>query len=187
MLTPTDEQKKALRQRIRELRKVQSESAYFHDSQRIMEKVEQLPEFREAQTVMIYWSIAGEVFTHEFIRKWSLNKRFILPSIEGDTMNLKRYTGDSNLIAGDLYSIPEPEGALFEDTEGIDMVIVPGIAFDRNNNRMGRGKAYYDRFLRNLSIYKAGVCFSYQLFDQIPVYETDVKMDIVITCESTDG
>lgn len=186
MTTPTDLQKNALRQRVRELRKVQTEFSCYHNSQRIMEDVEQLPAFKEAQIVMIYWSIAGEVYTHDFIRKWYGCKRFILPSIDGDLMNLKEYTGESNLIAGDLYNIPEPDGPLFKEPEKIDLVIVPGTAFDIKNNRMGRGKAYYDRFLKSLNVFKAGVCFSYQLFDQIPVDETDVKMDIVITGESTD-
>ncbi len=181
MSLQTDQLKKELRQLVRELRKAQPESEYMKDSAVIMERLEQLPAFRNAETVMIYWSIAGEVYTHDFIRKWSDNKRFILPSIDGDRMNLKEYTGESNLKAGDLYNIPEPDGRLFEEVEKIEMIIVPGVAFDRNNNRMGRGKAYYDRFLQNLNVYKAGVCFSFQLFDQIPADETDVKMDIVIT------
>jgi 5-formyltetrahydrofolate cyclo-ligase len=177
----TGQSKKELRRLVKLLKEKQETGDYFSSSALIMKSVEAQPAFRAASTVMIYWSIRGEVFTHDFIRKWSGEKRFVLPSVNGEIMNLKLYGGEERLVAGDLYQIPEPDGPLFDDLKSIDLVIVPGIAFDRKNNRMGRGKAYYDRFLKLLQTTKIGVCFTFQLFDVIPADENDVGMDMVIT------
>lgn len=60
------------------------------------------------------------------------------------------------------------------------MVIVPGIAFDLNNNRLGRGKAYYDKFLEKINTVKIGLCFDFQIVDKVPIESTDIKMDLVL-------
>ncbi len=175
------EKKKEVRKLIKQLKEQQLQEDYFFESAEIMKTVEQLPAFVSASTVMVYWSIKGEVYTHEFINKWSSHKRIILPSVEGELMNLKLYQGDDNLIPGDRYEIPEPDGPVFTDYESIDLIIVPGIAFDKANNRMGRGKAYYDRFLKSLKVTKVGVCFFFQLLDEVPADQNDISMDMVIT------
>lgn len=174
------ELKKELRRKVKLLKKNHAESAYFKDSAEILASVETHTAFINAQTVMAYWSIKGEVFTHDFIRKWSSKKRIILPSVDADVMNLKLFNGSDKLIAGDLYNIPEPDGRLFTEYEKIDLIIVPGVAFDKSNNRMGRGKAYYDKFLHNIKVPKIGICFNFQLFDNIPIDVNDIKMDVVI-------
>lgn len=177
------ELKKELRRKVKLLKENHVESAYFKESVEILTSVEMHPAFVNAQTVMAYWSIKGEVFTHDFVRKWSSKKRIILPSVDRDVMNLKWFDGSEKLIAGDLYGIPEPDGPLFTEYEMIDLIIVPGVAFDKKNNRMGRGKAYYDKFLHNLNAPKIGICFNFQLFDDIPFDANDIKMDVVI-CNS---
>ena len=174
------EQKKELRRTVKLLKENHAESAYFKESEEILASVGMHQAFVNAQTVMAYWSIKGEVFTHDFIRKWSSKKRIILPSVDGDVMNLKLFDGSDKLIAGDLYNIPEPDGPLFTEYEKIDLIIVPGVAFDRSNNRMGRGKAYYDKFLHDIKTPKIGICFNFQLFDNIPFDANDIKMDVVI-------
>lgn len=177
----TVKSKEELRQLVKLLKGKQETAEYFRRSAIIMDSIESQPGFRDASTVMMYWSIRGEVFTHDFIRKWAGKKRIVLPSVDGDTMNLKIFNGEEHLIDGDLYRIPEPDGPLFFDQESIDLIIVPGIAFDRKNNRMGRGKAYYDRFLVTIKAKKTGVCFRFQMFDDIPADENDIRMDMVIT------
>lgn len=177
----TDEAKKEIRKIVKKLKGDLDQEQYFSKSRSIMEQIEALPEFVQSGTIMMYWSIPGEVFTHTSIQNWASAKRIILPSVDGETMNLKEYTGEKNLISGDLYQIPEPDGALFTDYNSIELIIVPGIAFDRQNNRMGRGKAYYDRFLQTLSTVKVGICFDFQIFNHIPVDEHDVAMDKIIS------
>lgn len=75
----------------------------------------------------------------------------------------------------------EPTGELFTDYDLIDVAIVPGMAFDREGHRLGRGKGYYDRFLAQLPhIYKIGICFPFQLVDKVPADVHDILMDEVI-------
>ena len=63
----------------------------------------------------------------------------------------------------------------------IDLTIVPGVAFDRQHNRLGRGKGFYDRLLSTLDVPKIGICYDFQLKDQIPAEPFDRKMDLIIT------
>ena len=173
--------KKLLRQEIKKRKALQSKEEYFSASANILSKIELLPEFQKAEIILAYWSIEGEVYTHDFIRTWSQRKHLLLPSVNGDTMLIKKYENENHLISGDLYGIPEPDGPEFTEYKLIDFVIVPGVAFDRNNNRMGRGKAYYDKFLKHLTAYKCGICFDFQLVDEVPSDENDISMDIVFT------
>jgi len=173
--------KKLLRQEIRRRKALQSKEEYYSSSAMIMSGIEQLSVFQNANVILAYWSIQGEVYTHDFVRKWSQIKRILLPSVDEDTMLIKEYKSENQLISGDLFGIPEPEGPEFTDYNLIDFVIVPGVAFDRNNNRMGRGKAYYDKFLKHLTAYKSGICFDFQLVNEVPSDENDISMDIVIS------
>ena len=79
------------------------------------------------------------------------------------------------------FGIQEPTGELFTDYDTIDVAIIPGMAFDAEGHRLGRGKGYYDRFLSRVPhLYKIGLCFSWQLVDHVPYDEHDIKMDEVI-------
>ena len=119
--------------------------------------------------------------THEFIRKWSREKRILLPVVVGDDLELRLYTGPEDLNPG-AYGIEEPTGELFTDYADIDFIAVPGVAFDRNGNRLGRGKGYYDRLLPRIpSAHKAGICFPFQLVEEVPAEPFDIRMDEIIT------
>ena len=175
------EQKKQIRREVKARKAAHAEEAYYAASQSISSKIEQLPEFQQAETVLAYWSMAGEVFTHDFVKKWAKSKQLLLPVIEGDMMAIKEFNPEKPLIAGSLKGLLEPVGETFTDIDRIDFIVVPGIAFDKENNRLGRGKAYYDRFLKHVDTYKAGICFEFQFFDEVPADASDIKMDRVIT------
>ena len=86
-----------------------------------------------------------------------------------------------DLQAG-AFGILEPTGKLFTDYEKIDVVVVPGMAFDKEGHRLGRGKGYYDRFLAKIrNTYKIGLCFPWQLVDNVPTDEHDILMDEIMT------
>lgn len=130
---------------------------------------------------MLYHSLKDEVDTHAFIRKWSRKKRILLPVVVGDDLELRIYTGPDDMAIG-AYGIDEPTGELFTDYAAIDFIAVPGVAFDRSGNRLGRGKGYYDRLLPRIpSAYKAGICFPFQLVEEVPAEAFDIRMDEVIT------
>lgn len=175
------QQKKVLRKEIREIKNTYTLEQKKAISKDILSRVESLPEFLEAGCIMAYWSMDDEVYTHDLIEKWSRIKQIILPVVKGDQLQLKLFRGEKALKAGEKFGIPEPTGELFTDYDEIELVIVPGVAFDRQNNRMGRGKAYYDQLLKELKAFKLGICFQFQLLEKIPHDDLDIKMDLVIT------
>lgn len=120
-----------------------------------------------------------EVRTHSFIEKWSQSKQIILPVVKGCELELHTYTGKQYLSIG-AYGIKEPTGKSFYNYSQIDLAIIPGVAFDKSGNRLGRGKGYYDRLLPNLSALKIGICFSFQYLEEIPAETFDIRMDRVI-------
>lgn len=172
-------EKKNIRNKIKAIKSVIPDAEKQLLADLVFSKLELLPEFWSANTIFIYWSLPDELPTHKFIDKWWSTKQFILPSVVDNAMILKRYSGPANMIIGQL-GISEPiTQANYE--EQIDLVIVPGIAFDRQKNRLGRGKGFYDRFLDHKEIYKIGVCFDFQLLDSIPATSDDIKMNKIIS------
>lgn len=161
--------------------KTRHSSSTTRQSAEILAALEAHPAFRAATTVLLYHSLKDEVDTHEFIRNWSREKRILLPVVVGDDLELRLYTGPEDLKPG-AYDIEEPTGELFTDYADIDFIAVPGVAFDRNGNRLGRGKGYYDRLLPRIpSAYKAGICFPFQLVEEVPAEPFDIRMDEIIT------
>ena len=134
---------------------------------------------------MLYHSLPDEVDTHTIVDSLLMNgKTILLPRVTGEgTMELHRYNSPKDMEIG-AYGIMEPTGPLFTDYADIDLAIVPGVAFDHDGNRMGRGKGYYDRFLPLIpDTYKIGVCFPFQMITSIPAEEHDIRMDEIITSQ----
>lgn len=176
-----NELKKQIRKQIREIKSQISFEDKLLRSAKIFEKLESNTAFQKAECLMFYWSMTDEVQTRDFILKWADKKVIILPSVQDDILVLRKFEGTDSLISGERYGIQEPLGEDFTDFDKIDVVIVPGIAFDIENNRMGRGKAYYDGLLPKLKAYKIAVCFDFQLINTVPTDEHDVKMNEIIT------
>ena len=144
---------------------------------------------KDARTVMLYYSLPDEVYTHTLVDALlASGKRVLLPRVTGEgTMELRCYTGPQSLEQG-AYNIMEPVGEVFTDYAQIDLAVIPGVAFDRQLNRMGRGKGYYDRLLPQLGCaYKIGICFDFQLVESIECEEHDIRMDEVITGEGQNS
>ncbi|MDR1980291.1 MAG: 5-formyltetrahydrofolate cyclo-ligase [Tannerellaceae bacterium] len=170
--------KRLLREEMALLRKGQAADTLHDLSQRILDRLESLDLFRRASCVALYHAIGGEVQTGMFIDKWQGEKRILLPVVDGEELHFVPYGGKENLNPG-AYNIPEPLQPRTEETP--ELIIVPGVAFDRSLNRMGRGKGYYDRFLQHLTVPRIGLCFAFQLVERLPVEPFDVRMDMVIT------
>ena len=174
--------KATLRREIRAAKKAVPFLEKLQRSQAIMQQVSQLPRFVEAETLLLYWSMEDEVQTHDFVEQWYRQKTILLPCVDGDDLRLRAYRGPDSMVAGEQFGIGEPTGEEFTDYERIDIIIVPGVAFDRQGNRMGRGRGFYDRLLqRTPNAYKIGVAFDFQLRDSIPTEPHDIPMDQVIS------
>lgn len=172
--------KNALRSEIKKLKKEISIEEKMIQSQEIFAQIEKEAYFQNAKTILAYWSLPDEVYTHDFIQKWSEQKRFLLPCVVADELIIREFEDKQSLVDDNVFGIGEPVGAEFTDYHQIDLVLVPGVAFDAENNRMGRGKAYYDRFLLKTQAKRVGLCFGFQLVKSVPHDSRDLKMDAVV-------
>lgn len=150
-------------------------------SQLIFKKIEQLEYFQNSKIILIYWSLDDEVYTHDFIKKWSATKTILLPVTLKDELEIREFRGTHLLKESPVMKLMEPIGKTFTSFNDIDVAIIPGLVFDKQNNRIGYGKGYFDKLLTKLNAYKIGVCFNFQLFDKIPNTKRDIKMDLVLT------
>ncbi|MGP1465522.1 5-formyltetrahydrofolate cyclo-ligase [Prevotella koreensis] len=175
-------EKKDLRKFIRMQKRQFSQQQLAELSLSVINRLMASPKMKEAKTVLMYYSLDDEVNTHDVVDTvLKQGKTVLLPKVISETeMELRRYTGPQDLQDG-FFNIMEPSGELFENYEDIDLAVIPGMAFDSQNNRLGRGKGYYDRMLPKLvNAYKIGVCFDFQHLPGIPADENDIKMDEII-------
>lgn len=174
--------KNELRQKIRMEKRRFSQQELAEASLLVIHRLMEHPRVQAASTVMMYYSLPDEVCTHTAIdRLVADGKTVVLPVVIGDgLMELRRYTGRNSLKQG-AYGIMEPVGELFTAVNSIDLIVVPGMAFDAQGHRLGRGKGYYDRFLSSAgSIYKIGICFDFQRVPFVQTTEHDVPVDEVL-------
>jgi 5,10-methenyltetrahydrofolate synthetase len=139
--------------------------------------------FQQAHILLLYSALPDEVPTQELLDELvAEGKTVLLPRVVNDTeMELRRYTGAKDLQIG-AFGILEPTGERFTDYETIEVAVVPGMAFDIQGHRLGRGKGYYDRFLTKIPhAYKIGICYPSRLLDLVPTDDNDVLMDEVIS------
>ena len=172
-------EKELIREKIKKKKQQLTDNEKEIEAANVFEKIEALPEFINAHNIMIYWSMPDELPTHNFIIRWSKKKTMLLPVVKGEDMLIKPFSTKEELKQGSL-GIWEPDTQK-EYLNSIDLVIVPGVAFDRDKSRLGRGKGYYDRYFINKRIVKIGVCFDFQLLESIPIDSFDIKMDKVVT------
>jgi len=182
------ETKESLRQKTLTLLRNQKEEDRLKKSRVIQTKLFQIREFKSAQIILFFASFDGEVDTFEMmIQAQQLGKRIGLPRIDKTCKAIIPTLVESldrDLEHGPFAILqPKENKANVLNLESIDLAIVPGIAFDRNNNRLGRGGGYYDRFLSQLSsrIPTIGLAFDFQIVDDLPhLQKHDVSVSQVI-------
>ncbi|MBN2144262.1 MAG: 5-formyltetrahydrofolate cyclo-ligase [Candidatus Aureabacteria bacterium] len=135
--------------------------------------------------IMSYVSLESEVDTVAIIKKIiKMNRVIWIPRCNGDKIESVKISSLEGLQPG-RFGIHEPgqEFSVFKRTEELDMVIVPGLGFDRFCNRLGRGKGYFDRFLSSLGNHPVtiGLAFDIQIVDFIPCNDNDRSLDFVLT------
>lgn len=178
--------KEQLRTKLqRDIRSISS-SDREQKSRKACKNVIQTPEFQQAGTVMVYLALPDEIDTHEIILAgWQQNKLVCAPKISWRQRHMipvrisTLETGFSTEVAN-LRNPTEGTPVPFGE---IDFIVIPGLGFDKNGSRLGRGASYYDRFLSNHEIkgVRCGLGFEKQLIDYVPVKHYDEPMDLVIT------
>lgn len=167
---------------LREL-KLQKEEDRERKSRAIKQKLFGLKAFKKAKTVMFYVSCAGEAKTQEMIKAaQKLGKIVAVPiSLKSRKLLPALFRSESRLVEGP-YGVMEPALKKFVPPEDLDLIVVPGVAFDKKGNRLGRGKGYYDIFLSQLpqDTPTVGVAFDFQILPKIPSTATDVAVKRVL-------
>lgn len=162
-----------LRERILTLLKNQPEEERQKNSRNIAAQLFELEEYQKAQTILFYASCKGEVDTFEMMQQAKKSQKKIgLPRVINKTMFIPCQIDNIDNLEMGPFGIAQPKNdeqkALEPDQ--IDLVIVPGVAFDCSNNRLGRGKGYYDRFLKTIpcDVPTIGLAFDFQIVDNLP-------------------
>ena len=134
--------KKSLRQHIRQRKARHTDEELVALSQPIVEAVLADPRFQKAQTVLLYHSLPDEVYTPGLIAAaLRMGKRVLLPVVISRTeMEIREYLPTTEMALSDDFHILEPQGAAFTDYASVDCAIIPGMAFDAQGHRLGRGR-----------------------------------------------
>ncbi|MCM8789574.1 MAG: 5-formyltetrahydrofolate cyclo-ligase [Candidatus Omnitrophica bacterium] len=176
--------KQDIRSRILLKLRNQKEEKRNKKSNKIKIKLFRTKEFINAKTVMFYVAFDGEVNTEDMIHSaLKLGKTIVVPVCERDKITIRPCLLKKNTkLKKGLYGIWEPAVKRFIRAKDIDLVVVPGVAFDKSGNRLGRGKGCYDRFLKLLpkSISSIGLGFDFQILPSLPATTHDVKVNKVI-------
>ncbi len=178
--------KSELRESMRALRRKMTAAEVGEKSERIQQCLFGFDKYINAKTVMLYVSAFKEPSTEAVIRDALLRgKNVAVPvsNAETETITPSYICGFDSLKKG-AYGILEPEVILPADIYDIDFILVPGIAFDKRGNRMGFGKGYYDKLLRDCRAEKTALCYEYQMLDEIPSDIHDIPMNTIITEEN---
>lgn len=175
------EEKRLIRKQIFAVRKQCTDQQIEDWSRRLTKQVLKLPQFLQADRIMAYADYNHEVMTRFIIEEaWKAGKEVAVPKVVGKDMIFYRLTDFSQLAPG-YFGIPEPVGNEAVDWEDA-LMIMPGVAFDRENHRVGYGGGFYDRFLeKHPHIKRIAVAFDFQLLEQVPTEPTDICPQILVT------
>lgn len=149
-------------------------------SEQIKEALLQLDEYKKAQRIMFYYGVGDEVMTKTLIQTALRDKEVYLPLVKEDVLEAMPLKDLSHLAPGS-YQIPEPPEEMGDFKDQIELIIVPGVAFDVRGNRLGMGKGYYDKSLPNYNATTVALAYQEQVVDQVPIDPYDRPVDIIVT------
>ncbi len=176
------EQKHALRAHLKTTRASLSEIQRTEYSEEILKKLLNLDQLKNARQIFTYISYMSEVQTHDLLKELLLRRITLsVPKITDATTMLSQQITDWQSLEPDVLGILAPTSG--DITDGpFDVAITPGLGFTEQGHRIGFGAGYYDRWFSSHQVkYKIALAFEIQLNDQIPIEETDIPVDLIIT------
>jgi len=185
------ETKKIIRKRILNIRNNISKEEAFEKSKIIVNKLKSSSEYKNSKTIFIYMDFNNEVKTFDLIKEMIKEKRrVVIPYTDIKNtviipVEIKDIDNDLNLSSFG-YLEPKIEKILQVEPKEFDLIIVPGVAFDKSLNRVGFGKGYYDRILskKRNDVKAVAIAYEFQVLDEVPMEKHDIKMDMIITEEN---
>lgn len=187
-MNPGKNEKEAMRNKIKSQRKSLNRNEILGKSRKIQVKIEKLPEFKKSETVSFYVAKkeAGEVETRGIIKS-SLDKgkKVSIPLVVEDNLELSLIRDLDQELNSGAFGVQEPKSGYIRPLpiSNVELIAVPGLAFDLDGNRLGYGKGYYDRLLdselpKTLII---GLGFEFQIKEKVPHTKEDVPVHKIIT------
>ena len=175
--------KNQLKESILEKRNSLAKQEIVEKSKKIQDKLFNLEQYKKLKIIMFFVSFNNEVNTHNMIRNALKNKTVIVPKVERHEIEPSVIIDFDNLVPA-KFGILEPIETMKIAYKNIDLVLVPGIVFDKEGHRIGYGYGYYDRFLRKVpKAIKIGLAFDFQVIDKIPREMHDVAVNLIVTEE----
>ncbi len=196
--TIIQQRKQALRQKMKQRLQTLTHRQIIAASQAIQQQLTATKNWQQAQSYFVYLATSYEIQTQNLIQKLltqkeTQNKVVAVPKIINQKIVPIQLTANSfasDQLQTNRYGILEPiESKPYQGN--LDICLVPGLAFDQNLKRLGRGGGYYDRFLQQHNILSIGLAYDWQIVTNLPTIKTDQQLDILITpshlITSTDG
>ena len=149
-------------------------------SMQIKQNLLALDKFIKSGVIHCYVSKDKEVGTHELITSASKTKTIVVPYLQKMGLGCAKLD-EFERLRRNSFGVLEPENPDPFPENKINLVIVPGMVFDRKGNRLGYGKGFYVKFLPKRDVIKIGLAYSFQVVNLVPKEEHDIKMDYVIT------
>ncbi|MBM4148643.1 MAG: 5-formyltetrahydrofolate cyclo-ligase [Lentisphaerae bacterium] len=186
------EEKQAIRRRIRELARGTDPAALAGESEAAQRRVIALPCFGVVSSVACYAAHGFETGCELIVAACRDADKTVCLPVYGERGYVFGVWRDGTELAPGRFGILEPRGGREAGLETLDMIIVPGLAFDRAGGRLGRGGGVYDRLLAGRPVGSCrplfvGICREWQLVERVPVGALDVRTDRVVTDRNVFG
>ncbi len=175
--------KQIIREQMLALRKRLDDQSHARLSQQAQSRLVASSNFQRAKTLALYSPIRHEVATGEiFLAAHAADKQVFYPRVVGDDLEFLEVSSGEDLVAG-AFGVAEPIGGRKIELTELELIVVPGVAFSLDGFRLGYGRGFYDRQLtgRPSTTVTVGLCFDFQLIDQLPIEEHDQPLDYIVT------
>lgn len=191
MISEVDWQRKQeIRRRIMQERRRLKKPWVDDTSIEIVENLKRLPQFQSAKTIHTYVAWRNEVNNHQLIKDiLAESRRVVVPAVDlcHHTLLHSLISNFDDLRPGTFGILEPPADRIHSiDISEIDLILVPGLAFDRSGNRLGYGGGYYDEFFKQSDALKIALCFDFQIVEKIPTRAEDERVDILVTENGVD-
>lgn len=177
--------KQEARKKLLMLRKNLSKNEVLEKSEKIKYRLFKMSEFTQASTILFYVSYDNEVYTHEMIKESIANKKNVVVPFT-DIKNKKLILSKLDCwddLSPSAYNILECKKEKIKEisVNELDLIIVPGVGFDKHGHRIGHGKGYYDNLLKNSEKLTIGLAFEFQIIENIPIEKHDISIKKIVT------
>ena len=174
--------KNQLKESILKKRNSLPKDEIIEKSKQIEKNLLNLEYYNKSKTIMFFVSFNNEVNTHELLKKALKDKTVVIPKVSHHEIEPSVIISLDNLVPSGKFEILEPIETMKIAYKNIDLILVPGIVFDKEGHRIGYGSGYYDKFLHKVpKAIKIGLAFDFQVIDKIPREHHDVPVDLIVT------